>query len=294
MASPGPPAPGTPQYSRVDVTPITDPADPRVADFLDLRDHHRRAQEFAGQSARFICEGPLLVERLLRSGLGVCSVLVTHRARERAQPLLDLAPPATLVCTIDDAILEQLVGFEFHRGIMACGVRPPALSYADLLARCRLLVILEDLSNQDNVGSVFRNTAALAGEGAGVLLSPGCCDPLYRKSLRVSMGAALSLPFARVANWPARLADVREAGFTLLAMTPDPGATNLCTMHSPGRLALLLGAEGPGLTPGAMALAHARVRIPMSTLADSLNVATAGAIALSHLVSRGSGSPRNG
>lgn len=271
----------------MDAIPITDPRDERVAPYLDLRDHHRRAQEFAGVRPTFICEGAFLVERLLRSGLGVHSILVTDKARARAQDLCSLAPPQTPIYVVPESVLAGLVGFEFHRGIMACGVRPPPRDPATLLAQCRLLIILEDLSNQDNVGAVFRNAAALAGEGAGVLLSPGCCDPLYRKALRVSMGAALVLPFARLEPWPNALAQVREAGFDLLALTPDPGATDLRSMPPPSRPALLLGAEGPGLSPGAFAWVERRVRIPMSPLADSLNVATAGAVALSHLAAGG-------
>jgi tRNA G18 (ribose-2'-O)-methylase SpoU len=146
-------------------------------------------------------------------------------------------------------------------------------------------VVLEDLSNADNVGAVFRNVGALAGEGAAVVLSPGCCDPLYRKSLRVSMGQALRVPFTRAAPWPEALEQVGRAGFEVLGLTPDPGAMDIGRYKRPEgrRLALLLGAEGPGLTEAAFRRCRVRVRIPMDPGADSLNVATSLAVALAGL-----------
>lgn len=271
---------------------ITDPADPRIADYANLKDHRLRALDFAGERPTFIGEGAILARRLLAMGAPIRSLLASPAWLDAHET--ELAPLAgdTPVYAAPDAVLESLTGFAFHRGVLACAERPPALDAHDLIARARLLVILEDLANQDNVGAVFRNTAALAGDGAAVLLSPGCCDPLYRKALRVSMGASLAIPFARLTPWPDALARVQAAGFTLVALTPHPAARDIRSL-APGEIrrpALLLGAEGPGLSPAASARAGLRVRIPMSGLADSLNVAVAAGIALDRL-SRPFGEP---
>jgi tRNA G18 (ribose-2'-O)-methylase SpoU len=214
---------------------------------------------------------------------------------------LALLPPETPVYLAEQPILNQVVGFNIHRGILAAGIRPQPPDLTQLLARARTLVILEDLANHDNVGGIFRATAALAGlplsvpsclrasvpSGSAILLSPGCADPLYRKAIRVSMGAALHIPFARLEPWPAALAQVRAAGFTLIALTPAPDAAALSEVVRPARPALLLGAEGPGLSPEALAAADLRVRIPIDPAVDSLNVTVAGAIALAALARPG-------
>src|SRR5262249_36257417 len=150
-----------------------------------------------------------------------------------------------------------------------------------MLASVRLLVVLEDLANHDNVGGIFRAVGALGGIGtAAAILSPRCCDPLYRKAIRVSMGMALRVPSARLEPWPAGLSALQEAGFTLLALTPRSDATPIDVLAPIAKPALLLGAEGPGLSDAAMAMADRRVRIPIARGVDSLNVVVATGIAL--------------
>jgi tRNA G18 (ribose-2'-O)-methylase SpoU len=229
----------------------------------------------------------LVVRRLLASRFPVRSLLVTPQGLERLSDAAALLPESTPVFVADTNLMGAIVGFPFHRGILACGQRLAPAPIGDLLKSARTLVILEDLANADNVGAVFRNTGALAGADAAVLLSPGCCDPLYRKSLRVSMGQALRVPFAKLDQWPESLDQVGKAGFELLALTPDPAAQDINGFRPTHRVAMLLGAEGPGLTDAAFGRARARVRIPMDAGADSLNVATAGAIALAILVRNG-------
>ncbi|MEX0876934.1 MAG: RNA methyltransferase, partial [Phycisphaerales bacterium] len=151
-----------------------------------------------------------------------------------------------------------------------------------LADRSRALIVLEDLSNHDNVGSVFRSAAALGGAGVGVLLSRRCCDPLYRKALRVSMGHALSVPFAMADDLPALMGDLEAMGYTTIALTPDPGSMTLDDSLEPGiqKPALCLGAEGPGLSDALLAAARQRVKIPMAEGVDSLNIAVAAAICM--------------
>ena len=180
--------------------------------------------------------------------------------------------------------MGQIVGYDVHRGCLASGERLATLSLADVLpadSNARLVVVLETVGNADNVGGVFRNAAVFGADA--VLLSPGCCDPLYRKVIRVSIGASLWMPFAEIPDWPDGLAMLRERGFRIVALTPDGDATpigDFITASQPDRVALLVGAEGHGLSPHAKALADARVRIPMARGIDSLNVATTAGIAL--------------
>jgi tRNA G18 (ribose-2'-O)-methylase SpoU len=216
---------------------------------------------------------------------------------------LERLDPSTPVFVAERPVLERIVGFDLHRGILAAGRRARAPAAVDLVGRAGLLVLCEDLANHDNMGAIFRNVACLAG-GAGpgsprmpaaILLSPRCCDPLYRKSLRVSMGHALRVPFARLEPWPEGLGMVERAGFEIAALAPAESGV-LVSEYTPGphtRPALLIGTEGEGLTGGSLALARARVRIPMAPGADSLNVATALAIALFRLgpLNRRSGEP---
>lgn len=231
----------------------------------------------------FMAEGELVVNALIDSPHRVVSVLCTPRRLETIAEAFGKLPAGTPILVAERRVVEQVVGFDLHRGVLALGQRHEPPTASDLLANARLLVLCEDLANHDNTGAVFRNVACLAGDGAAVLLSPGCCDPLYRKSLRVSMGHALRVPFATLEPWDC--ATVRDAGFVTIAMTPDAGADDIREHeHTPNtRLALLLGAEGPGLTAESLAAASRRVRIPMAPGADSLNVATSLAVALSHL-----------
>jgi tRNA G18 (ribose-2'-O)-methylase SpoU len=166
-----------------------------------------------------------------------------------------------------------------HRGILGSVHRPPMPAAAELLAAAQRIIVLEDVNTHTNVGAIFRCAAALGMDA--VLLSPSCADPLYRRSVRVSMGEVFAVPYARLDPWPGALEEVRAAGFTVLALTPDPAAVSLRDLSAADRArpALLLGAEGPGLSGRALTAADVRVRIPMHHGVDSLNVAAAAAVA---------------
>jgi tRNA G18 (ribose-2'-O)-methylase SpoU len=219
-------------------------------------------------------------------------VFITRPRLDSLWPDLQALPAGTPIFTADQDLMNGIVGFNIHRGVLAAGERPADPDLDLILASSATLLILEDLANHDNVGGIFRATAALGGiavlgsassAGASVLLSPRCCDPLYRKAIRVSMGAALQVPFSRLTPWPATLEDLRSRDWTLVALTPDPAAIPIDQLPPIPRPALMLGAEGPGLTDSALAAAGIRVRIPISPAVDSLNVVTAAAIALHRL-----------
>jgi tRNA G18 (ribose-2'-O)-methylase SpoU len=184
-------------------------------------------------------------------------------------------------------VARSIVGFDFHRGCVALGERGRPMELDTLLARAEshLLVALEDVSNPDNVGSVFRNARAFGADA--ILLSAGCADPLYRKSIRVSMGTSLMTPFAHLSDLSDALVRLRRAGYAVIALTPDPSALDIARLGTsrpiPSRIALVLGAEGHGLRPETRAIAELEVRIPMAPGADSLNVSTAAGIALHRL-----------
>lgn len=248
-----------------------------------------------GRGGLFMAEGELVVRQLLRAaqegrGFRLRSLLISDARLATMGDALARLDERTPIYLAEGPLLAGIVGFALHRGVLACGERagpgePDAWTADRLRAERRLIVVLEDLANHDNVGGIFRNIGALAGAAAaGVLLSPRCCDPLYRKALRVSVGQALHVPFAVAADWPGELARLAEAGFETLALTPAPDAVPIAEVapsSDGGRpLALVLGAEGPGLTPGAMSSCARRVRIPVRAEADSVNVATACAIAL--------------
>jgi tRNA G18 (ribose-2'-O)-methylase SpoU len=234
----------------------------------------------------FVAEGRLVVERLV--GLATYrlrSLLLTDAAAAALAAVVARVPAEVPIYVAGHAVMNAVVGFNIHRGCLALVERPAArsLSAADLDGANRLLV-LEGVNNPDNVGGLFRAGAAL---GAGlVVLGPHCGDPLYRKAIRTSMGATLSLPWRQAPAWPATLADLRRAGLTVVACTPAPDAASLYDVALPVRAAVLLGAEGPGLSAAALTQADLRVRIPMHGQMDSLNVATAAAIVLSALDAR--------
>ncbi len=259
---------------------IDDPDDPRVAEYRNIPD-----PELLRAHGVFIAEGRQVVRQLLASGrFETRSVLVSPAAFESLRDVLD-ARPALPVFVMPVDRMMALVGFDVHRGCLALGVRPPATpfeSWWQEAAGSRLVVAAERIGNADNLGALFRN--ALAFGAGGLLLSPGCCDPLYRKSIRVSTGAALRLPFTVDGQWPDSLRRLREAGARVLALTPQPPALDLDEALSaiePGAaLALLVGHEGDGLSDAAMLAAGERVRIALSPGVDSLNVATAAGIAL--------------
>ena len=264
--------------SRVET--VEDPEDPRLIDYREIRDAERRRQ-----SGTFIAEGREVVRRLLRTRrYAIRSALVTPPALAALGPALAAGGVRTYLVRQD--IVKAIVGIEFHHGCLVVGERGTEAAPEAALAEAagKSVVVLEDLGDASNVGAMFRN--ALAFGAGGVFLSPGTADPLYRKSIRVSAGAVVALPFARLVDWPRDLGRLREAGYTLLALTPRADAVAIAAHPRPRRAALLLGTEGRGLSAEALALADLHVRIPMAPEMDSLNVATAGAVAL-HWLSAG-------
>lgn len=254
---------------------VTDPADPVAAPFRSIPTYDRR-----DDADTFVVESRQCVRRLIDvARFRIRAVLCTPPALRALEALLASVSPAPTVCEADVPVVKAVTGFNFHRGCLAIAERGPALAPADLVARASTLVVLDAVSDPDNVGAVFRN--ALAFGAGGVLLSPAAGDPLYRKATRVSVGATLALPFARSRDLEADLAALRTAGFELLALTPDgeplrPGEP----LRTGPKRALLVGAEGEGLGPVARAAAARHVAIPMAPGIDSLNVATATGIAL--------------
>jgi tRNA G18 (ribose-2'-O)-methylase SpoU len=253
--------------------------DPRLADYGAMaRPESLRARGL------FVAEGRLVVERLLGDSRYVVRSLLLGRAAfaalEGSLSSLDTNVPI-YVCRVDQFF--GITGFNIHRGCLGLVERPGDTPLGQILDAADLVVVLEEVVNADNVGGVFRNADAF-GAG-GVLLTPGCCDPLYRKAVRTSMAAALRVPFARLEHWPAELEALRAHGFALVALTPRaPGLTlDQFARRRPERVALIVGAEGEGLQPSTEAAADYRVRIPIRPQVDSLNLSVATGIALSRL-----------
>ena len=264
--------------------------DPRLAPYRNLTDAQLRADERRGVRDRFMAESELVVRTLLGSAFGVESLLCNPTGLARllaGATVVDADPePVIPIFVVGQAVLEAVVGFDFHRGVLACGVRPAPREATALLRSASSLTILEDIHNHDNMGGLFRVVAALGGNSPAVLLSPSCVDPLYRKSLRTSIGHVLRVPYATLAPWPDALTVVADAGFDLFALTPETHAEDIGCVTVARRPAIVLGAEGPGLSAGAFAKANRRVRIPIAPGVDSLNVHVVGAIALHRLVAQ--------
>jgi tRNA G18 (ribose-2'-O)-methylase SpoU len=258
------------------VIEVSDPVDPRLDDFRDLTDADVRPD----RRGIVIAEGANVVERLASAPYRMRAVIGVRSRIDALRPALaTIDVPAYVV---DKWVLSDVVGFRVTRGVLAAATRPAPPGLDALLDGARRLAVLEALNDFENLGALFRNAAAFGVDA--VLLDPRCADPLYRRSVRVSMGHVLRVPFAVLPGaWPASLDTLRAHGFRLLAMTPSEFATPLREVMPPQRWAVLLGAEGPGLTADAMAAADDLVRIPMSGGVDSLNVATAAAVAFAHL-----------
>ena len=264
---------------------LTHADDPRIAAFRDVRDG-----ELVRSRGLFVAEGRLVVRRAVEDRrYRVHSLLVNDAALADLASELETIDPSVpvFVCGADD--LAGIAGYHVHRGCLALVHRPAAPPVEEVIAAAETMVVLEGVTNADNVGGVFRNAAAFGADA--VLLSPTCCDPLYRKAVRTSMGATLQVPFARAdaAQWPGVLARVRDQGFTLVALSPREPAETLDAFAArprPSRLALIVGTEGAGLTPAAEAAADCRVRIPIRGAVDSLNLAVAAGIALHRLATR--------
>ena len=259
------------------VVAVDDAADPRLSDFRDLARADRRPDRPGGRGL-VLAEGTVVVRRLLASPYPPRALLgVARRIEDLAPDLRRPGVPADVPAYVTDAdTMAHVVGFHLNRGVLASADRAPAPDLATLLAGARRVALLEGVNDHENLGALFRNAAALGVDT--VLVGPGCADPLYRRSVRVSMGHVLRVPFATV-ELGAAVAALRAAGFTLAALTPAGDPSGLAAVAGHERLALLLGAEGPGLSAAALAAADVPVRIPMAGDVDSLNVATAAAVA---------------
>ena len=260
------------------IIPIDDPDDPRIAGYRDIRE-----KDLVGRQGLFVAEGEVVLRMLLAQRRHQpLSMLIADKRIERLGPMLAAAPQAVPVYAASQAVMDHVVGFPIHRGVLGLARRAEAPDSGALLASLpprALALCLFGIANHDNMGGLFRNAAAF-GVGA-VLLDAQCCDPLYRKAIRVSVGGALVTPFARLGADDDPIGLLRAFGFEPLALTPK-GRPPLKALRPPQRAALLLGAEGPGLDERLIDQAT-DVCIPMSAGFDSLNVATAGAIALHQL-----------
>ena len=257
---------------------IGDLADPALEDYRDLTDValRRRVEPSRGL---YIAESQPVIERALEAGHEPRSFLCSEKWLPALEPLVAAWPEVPVLVGPED-VLERVTGFHVHRGALAAMQRPVLPSVAEVIAGARRIAILEELVNHTNVGAVFRSAAAMGVEG--VLVAPRCADPLYRRSVRVSMGTVFQVPWTRLEPWPEGLDGLRADGFAVAALALDGGAVPLDEFVArglPERLALMLGAEGDGLSRGAMAGADVMVTIPMAAGVDSLNVAAAAAVA---------------
>lgn len=260
---------------------LDDPADPRLRDFAGVRNP-------AALKARglLVAEGRFVVGRLVERGWPRVRALLMNDAAWRSMAgALDRLSADVEVFLAPPSIIEGITGFNLHRGCLAVAERPALRSMDALVASSGLVVLAERVLDADNVGSIFRNAEAFGADA--VLLSPGCCDPWYRKAVRTSSGASLVVPFAEAAPWPEALGRLRAAGFTVVATTPAAESVSVgafvASDRARGRLAVLVGTEGGGLSAEALALADVCIRIPMAGAVDSLNVATAVGITLQRL-----------
>lgn len=261
----------------IDVQDISDPDDPRLNDFRDLNSVDRRPDLPSGKGL-VIAEGVLVVQRMLASRFTPRAMLGTDRRLAELRD--DLAGSPAPYYRASAEVMALAVGFHLNRGVLASASRLPEPSVTEVVDGVRTVVVLEGVNDHENLGSIFRNAAGLGVDA--VVFGSGCADPLYRRAVRVSMGHALLVPYARAADWPADLLMLQQLGFRLLAMTPHGDARELGEAMDAVReqpIALLVGAEGPGLTAAALRISDLRVRIPMSRGTDSLNVATAAALA---------------
>jgi tRNA G18 (ribose-2'-O)-methylase SpoU len=261
------------------VVQVSDPGDPRLRDYVRLTDVRLRTS-LEAPGGLFIAEGEKVIRRALAAGYSLRSMLVTPG---RLAGVADIAQAGRhAVYLVPPEVARELTGYPVHRGALASVQRRPLPPVADVVRQARRLVVLEDIVDHTNVGAIFRCVAGLGFDG--VVLAPRCADPLYRRSVRVSMAAVLAVPYARMSDWREGLQEIRAAGFRLLALTPAADATPISAAATSlglagQRVALLLGTEGDGLSARWREQADLSVRIPMSCSVDSLNVASAAAIA---------------
>jgi tRNA G18 (ribose-2'-O)-methylase SpoU len=263
----------------VAITRVIDPDDDRLAAYRNVPD-----RELLVQGGLFVAEGRLVVRRLIEAQrFGVRSVMVTDTALVPLKELLDTRNELP-VYVVPQAVMNGITGFNLHRGCLALGERPRPCSWRDLLKGAHRAIALEHIGNADNVGSVFRSASAFGVDA--VLLERNCVDPLYRKAIRTSMGAALNMPYAEAEPWPDVLRELARDGWMVVAMTPSPSSLALRAMAltiSDRPVVVVVGNEGEGLSDAALDACTHRARIPMTSHVDSLNVATAAAIAMYEL-----------
>jgi tRNA G18 (ribose-2'-O)-methylase SpoU len=259
---------------------VTDPTDPRLIDYVGLTDValRRRTEPERGL---YIAESEKVIRRALRAGHRPRSYLMAERwLTNLADVVAGAEAEGVPVYVGQHDVIEQLTGFHLHRGALAAMQRPVLPPVDELLRRARRVVVLEDIVDHTNVGAIFRSAAGLGVDA--VLVTPRCADPLYRRSIRVSMGTVFQVPWTRIEPWPGGIEALHDAGFTVAAMALGEDSVGLDELERrpPERLALVLGTEGDGLRPRTVAAADLTVRIPMAGGVDSLNVAAASAVAL--------------
>ncbi len=258
---------------------VDDPDDKRIEVFQGLRDHvlRRKREETGGDmSGFFIAEGDIVVDRALRADYRLHSILIDGR---RTKALPSAIGDDIAVYAAAPQVLQQITGYHLHRGMLACFHRRPLLPFAEVVAGATTSAVVEGVNNPTNLGVILRCAAALGADA--FFLDPTCCDPLYRRAGRVSMGEAFALPYARLDSFPGGLRPLSSAGMRLLALTPSPDADDISGLRlgADEPVGLLLGAEGPGLNKATLAAADQRVRIPMAGSVDSINVGSAAAVA---------------
>lgn len=254
---------------------ITDPADPRLADYRDLRDVQLR-QQLETEHGLFLAEGEKVVRRAVEAGFTPRSFLMAPRWLQGLDDVLSRSDAPVFV--VSEALAEEVTGFHVHRGALASLHRRPLPSVDDVLAGARSVLVLEEIVDHTNVGAIFRSGAALGFDA--VLVAPRCADPLYRRSIKVGMGAVFTMPWTRLPDWYDALPTLSAAGFTTIALTLSDDAVPIdAAVAGVDRLALVLGSEGHGLSPRWEQAADRRAIIPMAAGIDSLNVAAATAVA---------------
>ncbi len=264
-------------------TPVERADDPRLADYRSLNDQAYRRRYEGDES--FIVEGYVAIDRLIESGHAIRSVLLAPSRVERfSANAATLAALGVPVFVADRDVIAEVVGFDLHRGVIASATRRPQASLSGMIAAARRLAVLEGLNDAENLGAIARAARAFGIDG--LVIDSTCTDPYSRRTVRVSMGEVLTLPVARVDAWSTVLDQLREAGFETWAMTPAPGSVDLWSVTVPDRLAVCLGAEGPGLSRAVMAGADRRVRIPIAPDVDSLNVGQAAAVTFAAITQR--------
>lgn len=265
---------------------VADASDPRLDDVRNLN-HSDSRPDLPGGKGLVIAEGALIVPRLAASRFPLRCIAGTPRRLDSLDDDLAAGDPAARAAAlsvpwfeVERPVLAEAVGFDLHRGLLGVADRAPEPTVAEVVAGARTLLILEGVGDHENIGAMFRNAAGMGVDG--VLFGAACADPLYRRAVRVSMGHVLRTPFAHLpgtkTTWQRSLEGLRDEGFRIVAMTPGEGSVPLWEAMAHEKVAILVGAEGPGLTEHAMRAADVRARIPMAEGTDSLNVATAAAI----------------